>query len=168
MEAFLASLPEQYERFGREHHKITERRALSDFVQSNMRRLQQAQLGGDSLRQKIFFNRDRTTGAARVSTLPASQAAAFYGCAYCHEVSGTSENPEVTVPAVPQRWLARGSFHHWSHQSVACISCHKVEQSVRTSDVLLPVVKSCAECHNTRSAPGESCIVCHDYHRVQR
>jgi hypothetical protein len=165
VEAFLASLPEQFERFGREHHKITERRALSAFVQSNMRRVEEAQVGGENLRQKIFFNRDRTSGAARVSTLPAHQAAAFYGCAYCHDVTGTTEKPGVTAPVLPQRWLARGSFQHWSHQSVACTSCHAVGQSSRTSDVLLPGVKSCADCHNTKSAPGESCIVCHDYHR---
>ena len=168
VEAFVASLPEQYERFGREFHKITERRALAVFVQNNMRRMQEAQLSGENLRQKIFFNRDRTSRGARIGTLPENEAAAFYGCAYCHEVDGSSQRPEVALPSVPQRWLARGSFHHWSHQSVACVACHNVEQSNRTSDVLLPGVKSCTTCHNAKAAPGESCVVCHDYHRAQR
>ena len=164
--AFVASLPQQYETFGREHEKITERRALAEFVQTNMRRLQEAQLSGENLAEKIFFNRDRTTGGPRLSTLPAAQSAAFYGCAYCHEVSGTTGSPNVTPPVVPQRWLARGSFHHLSHQSVACSSCHDVNSSRQTSDILLPGVRSCASCHNPRSAPGESCVLCHDYHRT--
>ena len=167
VEAFLASLPDQYERFGRDKRQITERRALADFVQSNMRRMQEMQLAGENLKQKVFFNRDRTTSAARVSNLPATQVASFYGCAYCHEVSGTAAAPHITPPAVPQRWLARGSFHHFAHQSVACNVCHNVAQSHQTSDILLPGVRSCASCHNAKSAPGESCILCHDYHRRQ-
>ena len=167
VQAFLSSLPEQYERFGREAQQITERRALSAFVQSNMRRLQESQLGGDNLRQKVFFNRDRTTPATRVSTLPPGQVASFSGCAYCHEVSGSSAAPHVVVPTVPQRWLKRGSFHHISHQMVACQTCHNVRQSRQTADVLLPSVRTCASCHNPKSAPGESCILCHDYHAAQ-
>lgn len=165
VQAFLASLPEQYERFGREGRNITERRALAAFVESNMRRFQQAQLGGEDLRQKVFFNRDRTAAGARVSNLPASGAASFYGCAYCHETSGTTTAPVVIAPSVPARWLARGSFNHFSHQSISCESCHQVGQSRSTADILLPGVKSCAMCHNANSAPGESCVVCHDYHR---
>ena len=164
VQAFLASLPDQYERFGREAHNITERRALSDFVRANMTRMQEAQLAGENLSQRIFFNRDRTSSAPRVSNLPAAQSAAFYGCAYCHEVSGSSASPHVTPPAVPQRWLARGSFHHLSHRTIACNSCHNVTASRETSDILLPGVRSCASCHNPKAAPGESCIVCHDYH----
>jgi hypothetical protein len=168
VQAFLSSLPDQYERFGRDVRHITERRALAAFVQTNMRRMQQEQLVGENLQQKVFFNRDRTAGATRVSTLPASRVASFYGCAYCHEVSGSANDPKVAPPAVPQRWLAQGSFHHLSHQSVACSSCHNVAESHQTADVLLPSVRTCASCHNPKTAPGESCILCHDYHRTQR
>lgn len=168
VQSFLSSLPAQYERFGREEHQITERRALAAFVQTNMRRLQEAQLAGEDLQQKVFFNRDRAAGGPRVSTLSANQAASFYGCAYCHEVSGAANNPQVAVPAIPQRWLARGSFHHLSHQSVSCNACHDIAQSRQTADVLLPSIRSCISCHNPKAAPGESCTLCHVYHRSQK
>lgn len=168
VQAFLSSLPQQYERFGREKHQITERRALAEFVQDNMRRMQQEQLAGVDLQQRVFFNRDRSADGSRVSTLPANQVASFYGCAYCHEVTGSAAEPKVAPSAVPQRWLARGTFHHLSHQFIACSSCHNVTQSHRTADILLPGVRSCASCHNPKAAPGENCILCHDYHRPAR
>ena len=164
-QAFLASLPEQFERFGRDVRKITEQRALATFVEENMRRMEQAQLQGENLRQKVFFNRDRSTAGSSVGTIQAGQRASFYGCAFCHEVSGTALDPHVTVPGVPLRWLRGGSFHHLSHQSIACQSCHNVQPSTKTADILLPSVRSCTACHNTRSAPGESCVLCHNYHR---
>ncbi len=165
VQAFLASLPEQYERFGREVQGITERRALASFVQTQMRRIEDAQLAGGSLTDRIFFNRERRAPAPRVGTLPPGGVAAFYGCAFCHEVSGNAANPVVAEPAIPDRWLARGTFHHRSHEAIDCKSCHDAGRSASTSDILLPGVASCATCHNTKSSPGESCVLCHTFHR---
>jgi hypothetical protein len=166
VQSFLASLPEQYERLGREVRGITEQRALASFVRNQMRRIEETQLSGGSLTERIFFNRARRAPGARVGTLASGGVAAFYGCAFCHDVSGNASEPVVAATAIPDRWLARGTFHHRSHQGIACTSCHGVGQSVNTSDILLPGVKSCATCHNTRSSPGESCTLCHNFHRA--
>src|SRR5262249_44676186 len=55
-------------------------------------------------------------------------------------------------------------FHHRAHQSTSCITCHNAPQSSQTSDILLPPVKTCARCHRSNAAPGETCMLCHDYH----
>lgn len=166
VQAFLASLPEQYERFGREALGITERRALAMFVQTQMRRVEEAQLTGESLAQRIFFNQDRRTPESRIGGADQKGVAGFYGCAFCHNVSGNVAQPVVEKPATPDRWLARGTFHHRAHEAIECRSCHQVDQSVKTSEVLLPGISTCASCHNARSSPGESCVLCHDFHRV--
>jgi hypothetical protein len=166
VQAFLASLPEQYERFGREVAGITERRALTDFVSAQMRRIEEAQLRGETLAERIFFNQDRRTPESRTGAGNRTLVAGFYGCAFCHQVSGNAAQPVVAQPATPDRWLARGTFHHRSHEAVDCRTCHHVEQSVNTSDILLPGVSACASCHNVKSSPGESCVLCHSFHRA--
>jgi hypothetical protein len=165
VQAFLGSLPEQYERFGREVRGITERRALATFVQNQMRRIEEAQLGGESLVQKIFFNRGRRVPTARTGAAAGNEVSGFYGCAFCHNISGDVQQPIVEPPRIPDRWLARGTFHHRSHEAVACNTCHHVAESVSTSDVLLPGISTCATCHNAKSSPGESCVLCHTFHR---
>jgi hypothetical protein len=167
VQAFLASLPEQYERHGREYHQITERRALASFVQSQMRRMEEAQIGGETLAQRIFFNSDRRVPTTRAGTVTAQGVSPFYGCAYCHDVTGSTANPVVAHPSIPARWLARGTFHHRSHEGVSCSTCHQVAQSQSSSDVLLPSISTCAACHNPKSSPGESCVLCHDFHRAR-
>jgi hypothetical protein len=166
VQAFLASLPEQYERFGREGQRITERRALASFVQTQMRRIEEAQITGQSLAQRIFFNQDRSV-PDRVGAEQGNRVAGFYGCAFCHHVTGNVAHPLVEQPKTPDRWLARGTFHHRSHELVDCRSCHQVDRSVNTSDLLLPGVSICATCHNAKSSPGESCVLCHQFHRAR-
>jgi hypothetical protein len=165
-QAFLASLPEQYERFGREIRGITERRALASFVEEQMRRIEEAQITGESLTQRVFFNRDRRAPAGRAGARSGSEVAGFYGCAFCHNVSGTVAQPIIEQPKTPDRWLGRGTFHHRSHEGISCSACHKAEESASTSDILLPGVATCASCHNAKSSPGESCVLCHSFHRA--
>jgi hypothetical protein len=49
---------------------------------------------------------------------------------------------------------------------VSCASCHnKTETSKETSDVLIPSVKVCQECHHSGANAAESrCFECHTYH----
>ena len=49
---------------------------------------------------------------------------------------------------MPDRWFAHGGFNHEKHRVVSCAECHpKAKGSEKTSDVLLPGVESCRNCH---------------------
>jgi hypothetical protein len=157
VKAFLASLPSQYEEHARKIRGITERRALQAFVASQMKRLEERKIGGADLAEEIFLSRTRQLQASGRTSF-------FYGCAYCHEISGRGADLEVVKAELPARWLTKGAFHHREHQHVSCTTCHQAAESSRTSDILLPSVKTCAACHRPNSVPGESCTLCHSYH----
>lgn len=93
-------------------------------------------------------------------------------CGNCHEVAfGPEQGPlgwSVVPASVTSRWLPRGRFDHASHsQQLECGACHKAETSARSSDVLLPKVAVCKECHGGEEAANKvpsTCISCHDFH----
>jgi len=49
---------------------------------------------------------------------------------------------------------------------VACTSCHtKTEKSEKTSDVLVPGIQVCKQCHHAGAEEAEArCFECHAYH----
>ena len=99
-------------------------------------------------------------------------------CKQCHQIEfprqGTAEVwPKVAPSQIQTRWLPRSIFSHEAHMAFTCESCHtKVRESKETTDVLLPSVQACRQCH--KGEPGEmnaaprSCYVCHMYHDWQR
>ncbi len=95
-----------------------------------------------------------------------------HGCRYCHAaVTATKGGWEIEPPNIPTRWLKHGKFRHDSHTLLACTECHcGVYCSSETTDVLLPGIATCRECHSTSPAPGKQgaartdCAECHDYH----
>jgi hypothetical protein len=157
VKAFIGSLPRQYEQYAERVRGITEKRALKTFVDAQMRRLEERQLAGTALESDIFLSRSRKLP-------PSGHIVPFYGCAYCHEVTGQGNGIQVAKADVPLRWLTKGAFHHRAHQNVTCTTCHNAPASLQTTDILLPSVKVCARCHRSNAAPGETCKVCHDYH----
>lgn len=65
--------------------------------------------------------------------------------------------------------LPNSTFNHYAHQAVACDSCHnKVRTSKETSDVLIPGIETCRQCHNADptkvGAAEDNCFLCHQYH----
>ena len=63
--------------------------------------------------------------------------------------------------------MQKGEFDHTAHAMVKCEECDaKAKESKTTSDVLLPSIKSCQECHKggTQSTSGAGCFECHQYH----
>jgi hypothetical protein len=105
-------------------------------------------------------------------------------CAYCHEVTqaktkqpGDLARWTVTPPNIPSRWMPHSRFSHRRHVSIRCVECHQAPgasaatlSSSKTSDVLMPGIETCRNCHG---APGGShgqrarsdCVECHLYHR---
>lgn len=91
-------------------------------------------------------------------------------CKQCHTLNATGGSlPEVAKASVTARWMAHGEFDHYAHRAVGCASCHsKTVDSRETSDVLIPGIASCRQCHLDRGPSHEAaearCFECHQYH----
>jgi len=71
--------------------------------------------------------------------------------------------PEVAKANMTTRWLGNAEFDHEPHKMMECSACHAAPNSKETSDVLLPKIETCIQCH----APGKAesrCFECHAYH----
>jgi hypothetical protein len=90
-------------------------------------------------------------------------------CKECHSMSypnGPDALPVVAKSAITTRWLPHAEFNHEAHQMVQCASCHaKANDSRETSDVLIPGVQTCRQCHRAGPDAAEArCFECHVYH----
>jgi hypothetical protein len=90
-------------------------------------------------------------------------------CKECHALSypaGPESLPVVAKSAIATRWLPHANFDHEAHQLLACASCHaKANASRETSDVLIPGIQVCRECHHSGPNAAEArCFECHAYH----
>lgn len=96
-------------------------------------------------------------------------------CKYCHTVeeSPPSEGVKVpyamrlkTVPSrIPARWFLHARFNHDAHRLIDCSVCHPTARASKaTSDVNLPGIRICRECHRTQRGARPQCVVCHAYH----
>jgi hypothetical protein len=73
----------------------------------------------------------------------------------------------VVPVKLPDRYMSKGWFDHAAHDTEKCTRCHAAPTSNKASDVLLPNIASCRECHGGEAAHKEvpsSCAMCHDYH----
>ena len=90
-------------------------------------------------------------------------------CKECHTPEypqGQNALPEIPKAQITARWFTHAQFDHQAHQMIGCTSCHaKTLQSKETSDVLIPGIASCRDCHHAGSNAAESrCFECHTYH----
>jgi hypothetical protein len=74
--------------------------------------------------------------------------------------------PHVAPSNVTTRWMPHARFDHEAHRAFTCVSCHeKALNSVESSEVLLPGIKTCQTCHAPGPEHAESrCFECHTYH----
>jgi hypothetical protein len=86
------------------------------------------------------------------------------GCRFCHEVSRNDSGWSVARPDIPDRWLPAARFHHGTHRTIECTTCHAAESSTETPDVLLPSIDSCRSCHGPAKGARHDCTECHAYH----
>lgn len=95
-------------------------------------------------------------------------------CFTCHQITRSDSSQGVTPSwkiapiAITQHWLPKSRFPHDQHATHECSSCHKVAQSKLSSDVAIPDIKNCRECHGgnataANKAPG-TCQTCHGFH----
>ena len=159
--AFLRSLNIQYEEYGRTHEGITRRNELNDYVREKKIGIEKLYETGENLERAVFF-------ADMKGNIPGGLRAPFAGCATCHDVSEPkSDNaaPVIRKVSTTDRWMTLGKFNHDSHQKgLACLDCHKVLTSELTSDLNLPSIKTCVECHSPKGGIDHRCTRCHTYH----
>ncbi|MDA2919964.1 FHA domain-containing protein [Desulfobacterota bacterium AH_259_B03_O07] len=97
-------------------------------------------------------------------------------CGECHileeEALINAGLPEVVKPKIPERWFPHSSFDHELHAknlNLSCDSCHMdVLTSESTTDVLLPSINTCIECHSSKGGAKTECVFCHQYHERNR
>lgn len=84
-------------------------------------------------------------------------------CVECHRVG---DNHEIAKAETPTVWFKGAKFDHNPHGVVACTECHsKALESKATSDVMLPSVATCQQCHRSSNpSAGANCTECHVYH----
>jgi hypothetical protein len=162
--AYLRSLPIQYTEYARNHESITQRDAIAKYLTEKENNLEQHYKDPASLEQAVFF-------AGRKGEMPDGRKAPFAGCATCHEISepkDTNGTPVIAKSALPQRWMTLGSFNHDLHsKGFNCTDCHNVGVSEKTSDLNLPSIKQCVDCHSPKGGIDHRCIRCHTYHHAQ-
>jgi hypothetical protein len=104
------------------------------------------------------------------------------GCASCHseehkENRNANGLPEYARSRINERffaglgerheWFPHSRFSHDSHRLLDCAHCHHdIRTSTQTSELHLPDVASCQECHSNRSGGSAraDCVECHTYH----
>ena len=90
-------------------------------------------------------------------------------CKQCHTLSpGAGPLPVVANSNLTARWLQHAQFDHHAHRMMTCSACHaNTLNSRETSDVLLPGIQTCQQCHREdkpKEAAEGRCFECHQYH----
>lgn len=93
------------------------------------------------------------------------------GCGYCHTTRTVSDARlgfDVSPVLMAERWFLSATFSHQRHHLSKCVTCHNVEHSRDSTDIAIPVRKSCLECH-AGARPGRNkvvsgCASCHSFH----
>lgn len=96
-------------------------------------------------------------------------------CKQCHALdfrrAEAATGSLTSLPAVADskilvRWFQHAVFSHDQHRLVNCESCHaRALKSQETSDVLLPSIQTCRQCHHPGNDGAETrCFECHVYH----
>jgi predicted CXXCH cytochrome family protein len=93
-------------------------------------------------------------------------------CNACHEVGREDASHggawKVAPVRIAVRWMPQARFSHKTHAQSKCADCHDVDRSMDSSDVAIPAIETCRECHGG-SKPVEkkltsSCMLCHGFH----
>ena len=101
------------------------------------------------------------------------------GCIGCHGVIDTQaqdvfDRYQVIPIRFARDYFPANRFDHRSHQiqgkligDDACLSCHAAKKSEDSSDLMVPGITKCTECHGDKAAAERvtvQCVSCHGYH----
>jgi pSer/pThr/pTyr-binding forkhead associated (FHA) protein len=95
-------------------------------------------------------------------------------CGDCHVPTRSDGRPDLVPVNLPDRYMQHGFFTHVGHEDEDCTDCHAADTSKKSTDLLLPDLESCQDCHEGASAIASnvkgnqvmpsSCAMCHGYH----
>jgi len=97
---------------------------------------------------------------------------AVRSCKTCHEIasvkSGQATEWKVTPVRQNMSFMPHARFDHQAHRQSKCATCHDVQESKKSSDVSMPTIKACRECHGgskpTEGKVMSNCLLCHGFH----
>lgn len=89
-------------------------------------------------------------------------------CGECHLPATDNGQPSVVPVNLRRNYMMAGTFDHGPHEQEKCTTCHLAESSDSATDVLLPTIKQCRDCHlgedAVRAEVPSGCAMCHSYH----
>ena len=132
----------------------------------------------DEMRARMSGNVNAAESALYVKALDKAVKGAFTGkpmCALCHQFDwppGEKLPKEILPTDVPRVWFPHSKFTHKAHRMAGCLECHDAEKSTTNTDILLPGIENCQECHRPAGVEDgkkvggvrHDCVACHRYH----
>ncbi len=163
--------PEEVQKVLEDFHIAEANKALFG---ENERRVLDRPLSAEARRQadqrrRIAFSKARQTAQEEITRIFSEDGA----CQKCHTIeepaASPGQAPKLTPTVLTNRFLPKGYFPHSAHMTanLKCVDCHDAENSSLASDVLLPSISECRECHNDthgRAGIASDCLTCHVYH----
>ncbi|MFM9879468.1 MAG: FHA domain-containing protein [Burkholderiaceae bacterium] len=128
----------------------------------------QAQAAPVQLKPAALWVEDRTLAAAKALFESSTGT-----CLTCHEIEkspGTANQKWTVQPVLSTlHWLPKSQFTHLQHSNASCESCHKAAASKSSSDILIPPIETCRDCHASAVSASDTkvpsrCESCHDFH----
>lgn len=98
----------------------------------------------------------------------------FTGCVRCHEVQAPqneTDHWDVAPVRVNPSWFPKARFTHEAHKTMDCLFCHAAPESEVSSDILIPDLDTCRQCHGgVHSSEGlpTTCVDCHRFHVAEQ
>jgi len=94
------------------------------------------------------------------------------GCGECHEITRVADDKDVPWKVKPvtitSHWLRNSHFTHAEHGTAKCTECHDKAKSEKSSDVAIPAIEKCRECHvgnkPVKNRINSGCDNCHSFH----
>lgn len=131
----------------------------------------------DLNRRELAFKQADQRTAAKVNAIFSKGGACFD----CHEIDRPTNIATLDFAIRPisvnDRFYPKSPFDHESHKigDLDCETCHAAKESKLSSDILLPKIKVCRDCHigeesyaqGGKMAEGtlpSTCLTCHTYH----
>ena len=89
-------------------------------------------------------------------------------CGECHLPTVTDGRPSVMPVKFRRNFFINGMFDHDAHIQEDCATCHAADTSDAATDLLIPGLETCRDCHEGENAVSadvpSTCAMCHSYH----
>jgi len=93
-------------------------------------------------------------------------------CATCHALSRDKDEWRIAPVRASHRWMPHALFDHKAHAQSRCGDCHDAARSTKASDVLMPTIAKCRDCHGgpvpVEGKVTSNCLLCHGFHDARQ